>query len=190
MTCIEIRHTYGYDYSQSSLPCSIMDYFPILAQAAGTLQVLKLIWLGSAHYVGNGIDLRMYTALRTLAVPSYLLHNQESKDDPAQLIADRLPPNVRNLIFENEISFIKIFPVKIPIIPPKTVQLIRSLIEQKEKQTPNLNCILLTRCFDTNIDFPESLYSVAEKHKVQIRMFDRSMDIEYLPRLFSFRAAY
>ena len=56
------------------------------------------------------------------------------------------------------------------------MELIRSLIEEKEAQALSLNCILITSEFDTVIDFPQSLYGIAKRHKVQIGIIDRIMD--------------
>lgn len=169
LTSIEISQPYEHKDIQSPLPCSVTDHIPILAEAASTLQVLKLRWLGFPQYIGDGMDLRMCTALSMLAVPSQFLAGDynEYEDDPGQLIADRLPPNLRTLVLEDVVSRYWVHSPNTPIVPPNAVQLIRSLIEQKETQVSSLDCILITSHY-TDIDFPESLYSFAKEHEVRI----------------------
>ena len=183
MVCVQISHNYEPRSIQSPLPCPGMDYIPLIAQAAGTLQVLKLRWLGFPQYIGDGIDLRTYRALKVLALPSQFLLGDynKRKDDPAQLIANRLPPNIKKLILEDGLSkvwkYLSTASLAIyETVPPKAVRFIGSLIEQKEKQTSSLDCILVTCCSDSNMDFPKFLYRLAEKHKIQIGIVDRIMD--------------
>ena len=170
MTSIEISHFYsGYKQVPSQLACSDTDHVAILAEAASTLQVLKLRWLGFPQDFGDGVDLKMCTALSMLAIPSKCLlgNYNEYKDDLGQLIADRVPPNIRTLVLE-DMEFRQWHHYKnTPIVPPNAVPLIRSLIEQKAAHVSKLDCILIKSCY-TNMEFPQSLCSFAKEHKVRI----------------------
>ena len=178
MTCIKISHAFGREYERGPRKPSVMDYVPTLTQAASTLQVLKLTWNGFPHHIGGVIDLSMYTALRMLALPLRLILGDDNKtmDDAARSITDRLPPDVRRLLLEDVVSPYWGHRSRKKMVPRGPVELIRLLIEEKEEQALSLNCILITSSFDTVIDFPKSLYSIAKLHRVQIGIIDGIMD--------------
>ena len=162
------------------LPYSI--YSALLTYSAATLKNLTLLWMGCYHNdeeAGKVLDLSSFKALRLLAInPAYLLgrdfraNGDQETRDAAQLIARRLPPNIKVLILE---ALILPYPSPfqtadvemIQVFPNKAEVLIQVLIEQKMVHTPGLKYVWVD-CGHGDTSIPPWLFDMGDVHDVSL----------------------
>ncbi|KAI4116978.1 MAG: hypothetical protein LQ338_007630 [Usnochroma carphineum] len=173
-------------WDPNRLPFEEIHLLPILSHAVETLKVLKLKGCYCASTRTSSFDLTKFKALRLLHISPLLLfgpctdnlgtYTSHNEPDLAQLIRNRLPPNLKMLLLDGLTDIRSLRPGFEERLLVRDYDLMHCLLEQKAFVAPKLRHLFLYTM--QAMVGPEWLYELAGQVGVQMCELYSTDDID------------
>ncbi len=180
-------------FDNARLPVDASQLQPLLAHAAPTLKILKLIEPVTTFPRPIAFDISGFQALRLLHIEPCLLlapqagfsntytYTSPSHPDLAACIRRRLPPNLKILLLEAVTLPHNHVPVGMQqVISPRDMELLNCLVQRRDRVAPKLKGLFMyhgEKMAET--EELRQLYAFAERMPLRFAALDRTDDVDF-----------